>query len=149
MNTIVYFYLLIIVLCWTLNPFIKKKMLGKFTTDEYFIINHFFITLLIIVYFYYLYTKKLCKTNCLKKINMYDIIYILLGAITSILGARLLISLIKFQEVSFLVAHIQPLVIALSFIIGYMFFSESMSLYKIIGGSLIILGLILINKKNI
>ena len=80
---------------------------------------------------------------------MYDIIYILLGAITSILGARLLISLIKFQEVSFLVAHIQPLVIALSFIIGYMFFSESMSLYKIIGGSLIILGLILINKKNI
>ena len=147
MNIIIYFYLFIIILCWASNPFFKKKMLSKLNTDEYFVINHIIITSLMAVYFIYLFRKKRCSPNCLKSLNRYDFLYILLGSITSILGARLMVSLIKYKEITYLITHIQPLVIALTFIIGYMFFSESITLYKIFGISFIILGLIFMNKK--
>jgi uncharacterized membrane protein len=149
MEYLLYFYLVLIILCWTLNPFFKKKMLNKLNNDEYFVINHILITTMMAFYFFYLFKKKKCSPNCLKTLNRYDYLYIFLGSVTSILGARLMITLIKYKEISYLIAHIQPIVIALTFIIGYIFFSENLSLYKIIGISLIILGLIIINKKNI
>jgi uncharacterized membrane protein len=150
MNNSIYLYLLIIILCWTFNPFIKKKIINsnKMNLDEYFVLNHFVVTIFLVVYFYTLFKENKCSINCLKKLDIYDYIYVILGAVTSILGARLMINVIKQQDISFLIAHIQPLIIALTFIIGYMFFSEHITPYKILGVSLIILGLIFINKKN-
>ena len=144
-----YFYLLLIILRWTLNPFIKKKVLknNKINSDEYFAINHTFVTIIILVYLYFLFTNKKCDYNCFKKLNIYDYLYIFVGSITSILGARLLLTLIQFKEVSYLVSSIQPLVISLTLIVGYLFFNENISLLKLLGITLIISGLICINKK--
>ena len=149
MDNILYIYIGIIVLCWTLNPFIKKIVLKskKLNTDEYFIINHIFVSIILGLYFYSLFKKKKCSLLCLSKLDKYDYLYIFMGALTSILGARLLISIIKKEEITYLIAHIQPMIIALSFLIGYMFFSEHITPIKIIGISLIILGLILLNRK--
>jgi uncharacterized membrane protein len=149
MNNVFYIYLCLIVLCWTINPFIKKKILKskKLNTDEYFIINHLIVSIILGIYFYTLFKKKKCSWLCIEKLDKYDYIYIFLGALTSILGARLLISVIKTEEITFLIAHIQPMIIALSFLIGYMFFSEHITPFKIGGIALIILGLILLNKK--
>ena len=149
MNINVLFYFLLIVVCWTMNPFIKKVLLNdnKMSTDEYFVINHFVVTVLLVGYFIYLYTNKKCSTNCIARLNINDLIYILLGALTSILGARLLLSIIKQNDVSFLVAHIHPLVILMTFLIGYFFFTESVTIHKIIGGILVIAGIILLNKN--
>ena len=47
-----------------------------------------------------------------------------------------------------MVAHIQPLVISLTFVIGYLFFSENITVNKVIGVSLVILGIIFLNKKK-
>ena len=151
MNYILYVYLVIIVLCWTTNPFIKKKILKNKTlnVDEYFVINHFFITFILVFYFVYLFKQKKCSPHCIKKINRYDVLFILLGSLTSIVGARLILNLIKFKEVSYIVAHIQPIIIALSFVIGYLFFSEQITTYKIIGVGLVILGILFLNKKTI
>ena len=147
--SISYIYLALIVLCWTANPFIKKKVLKskKLNSDEYFIINHIIVSLILIVYFYSLFKNKKCSLLCLSKLDKYDYLYISMGSLTSILAARLLLSLIKNKEITFLIANIQPLIIVLTFLVGYMFFSEHVSLFKIIGISLIILGLILINIK--
>ena len=147
----VIFYFILVVLCWTLNPFIKKSVLknDRITTDEYFIINHFVITLLFIGYFIYLYKNKKGSPNCIARIDRYDALYIILGAVTSILGARLLLAIIKQNDVSYMVAHIQPLVILMTFLIGYFFFTESINIYRIIGGGLVIVGIILLNKKSI
>ena len=151
MNFNIIFYFIIVVLCWTLNPFIKKSVLknDRITTDEYFIINHFVITVLFIGYFIYLYKNKKCYPNCIARIDRYDGLYILLGAVTSILSARLLLAIIKKNDISFMVAHIQPLVILMTFIIGYFFFTESINIYRIIGGGMVIIGIILLNKKSI
>ena len=59
----------------------------------------------------------------------------------------LLISIIKSEDVSFLIAHVQPMVIGLTFLIGYMFFSENVTINKVLGVTLIILGLIFMNNK--
>tara|TARA_B100000963_G_C22574859_1_gene647890 strand:- start:74 stop:523 length:450 start_codon:yes stop_codon:yes gene_type:complete len=149
MNSISFIYLLIIVLCWTLNPFIKKIVLKskKLNTDEYFILNHLFVTLILGFYFFYLFKQKKCSPNCFRNLDKFDYLYIILGAVTSVLGARLMISIIKSEDISYLVASIQPMIIGLSFAIGYMFFSENMTVSKIIGVTLIILGLIFMNKK--
>ena len=151
METLVIVYFALVVLCWTFNPFIKKIIMkkGKMNTDEYFVLNHLIVTIILIFYFVFLFKNRKCNTDCLKSLNKYDYMYILLGAITSILGARLLLSIIQHNDVSFMVAHIQPLVISLTFIIGYLFFSEKITTYKIIGVSLVILGIIFLNKKTI
>ena len=149
MKNIFYLYLIIIIICWTLNPFIKKIVLNnkKLNLDEFFILNHIFVSLILLIYFYILFKKKKCSTLCLSKLDKYDYLYILMGSLTSILGARLMISIIKTEEITFLIAHIQPMIIALTFLIGYMFFSEHITITKVLGISLIILGLIFINKK--
>tara|TARA_B100001093_G_C26828891_1_gene1015271 strand:+ start:1956 stop:2420 length:465 start_codon:yes stop_codon:yes gene_type:complete len=144
-------YFILVILCWTFNPFIKKMVLkkGKINTDEYFVINHLVITAILIVYFVFLFNNRKCDTNCIKSLDRYDAMYILLGSITSILGARLLLSIINQSDVSYMVAHIQPIVIALTFIIGYLFFSESVTIYKLIGVSLVVLGILFLNKKSL
>ena len=149
MNTLIVLSFILVVLCWTFNPFIKKKILNttKLKVDEYFVINHFVITVLLIGYFIYLYKKRECSSDCIKQLTRYDCFYILLGSITSILSARLLLYIIKTNDISYMVAHIQPLVIFLTFLIGYLFFMEKMSIYRLLGGALVILGIILLNKK--
>lgn len=151
MQSSVLTYFILVILCWTFNPFIKKMVLkkGKINTDEYFVINHLVITAILIVYFAFLFNNRKCDTNCIKSLDRYDALYILLGSITSILGARLLLSIINQSDVSYMVAHIQPIVIALTFIIGYLFFSESITIYKLIGVSLVILGILFLNKKSL
>ena len=151
MNSEVFIYFILIVICWTFNPFIKKSVLknNKINTDEYFVLNHFIVTLLFIGYFIYLYKNSRCSPKCLKLLNRYDYMYIFLGSLTSVLAARLLLSIIKKNDVSYMVAHIQPLVILCTFIIGYLFFTESLTINKIIGGCLVILGIIFLNKKNV
>tara|TARA_B100001093_G_C26742977_1_gene977542 strand:+ start:86 stop:547 length:462 start_codon:yes stop_codon:yes gene_type:complete len=151
MNLNVFIYFFLVVLCWTFNPFIKKVIMkkGKLNTDEYFLINHFVVTSILVLYFIYLFNTRKCNTNCIKSLDKYDVFYIVLGALTSILGARLLLSIIQQNDISFMVAHIQPIVISLTFVIGYMFFSETLTTYKIIGIGLVILGILFLNKKNI
>ena len=150
MNILILLSFILVVLCWTFNPFIKKKILktSKLKVDEYFVINHFVITVLLIGYFIYLYKNRECSPNCIKQLTRYDCLYILLGSITSILGARLLLYIIKTNDISFMVAHIQPLVILLTFLIGYLFFMEQMTTYRLLGGILVIIGIILLNKKK-
>ena len=149
MNIQNFVYLAIIVLCWTLNPFIKKKILknNKINNDEYLAINHMFITIIIVFYFFHLVNNKKCDYKCISKLQLYDYMYILLGAIMSILGARLLLSLIQKKEISYLISSLQPIVISLTFIIGYLFFNEKITNFKVIGILLIIIGLIFINMN--
>jgi uncharacterized membrane protein len=151
MHASVLIYFILVIICWTFNPFIKKIVLkkGHINIDEYFVINHFIVTAILIVYFIFLFNNRRCRSDCINSLDRYDVMYILLGAITSILGARLLLSIISYSDVSYMVAHIQPLVIALIFIIGYIFFSETITVYKLIGVSLIILGILFLNKKSL
>ena len=147
MNYLIYFYILIIVLCWTFNPFIKKVLLNKIGKPEYMVLNHIFITLFILIYFLYMFSKNKCDLSCIKSLSKKDISLLSLGAITSILGTLMLLHLVSKSEVSYAIAHIQPIVISLTLIIGYLVFNETLSILKVFGITLIVLGLIILNKN--
>ena len=146
MHTVVYFYIFIIVLCWTLNPFIKKVLLTNVGKSEYLVINHVFITLFVLIYFLFMFSRNKCDINCIRNLSKREIGLLTLGAISSLLGTLMLIHLISYSDVSYAIAHIQPIVISLTLIIGYLVFNEALDTYKVIGISLVVLGLIILNK---
>jgi len=74
-------------------------------------------------------------------------LYSILGAITTVMGAIVLIKLLKDNDASSIIPQIQPVVILLTILLGYALFNESMTKNKIIGGLCIICGLYIINKK--
>ena len=47
MIALTYFYIFVIVLCWTLNPFIKKMVMKKMDPNEYLIMNHSVVTIIL------------------------------------------------------------------------------------------------------
>jgi uncharacterized membrane protein len=146
MNTL-FFYILIIVLCWTFNPFLKKTVMKKMTASEFFVINHFVITIFVLFYFFYLFNNGKCDINCIMNLDRKEILYLVLAAITTIIATVILLYLINLKDVSYVIAHVQPVVIALTVVVGYMFFSENITRLKIFGISLVILGLVLMNMS--
>jgi uncharacterized membrane protein len=146
MNTI-FLYILIIVLCWTFNPFLKKTVMKKMTAGEYFVINHFVITIFVLFYFFYLFNNGKCDIKCLMNLDKKEVTYLILASLTTILATIILLYLINLKDVSYIIAHVQPVVIALTVVVGYMFFSEHITRLKIFGISLVILGLIIMNMS--
>lgn len=148
MYSLTYFYIFVIVLCWTLNPFIKKMLMAKMDANEYLIINHSIVSIVLIFYLFYLLTKKRCNFECLKKLSKKEYMLAFVGGVTTILATIMLMYLVSSKEVSFVMGNVQPLVILLSIILGYLFFKEEIGTYKAIGMLMIIGGLILINSSK-
>lgn len=148
MYSLTYFYIFVIVLCWTLNPFIKKMLMTKMDANEYLIINHSIVTIVLVFYLIYLLTKKRCNFECLKKLSKKEYMLAFIGGITTILATLMLMYLVSSREVSFVMGNVQPLVILLSIILGYLFFKEEVGTVKVIGMLMIIGGLILINSNK-
>ncbi|MBT6326558.1 MAG: EamA family transporter [Bdellovibrionales bacterium] len=147
----IYFYLGVLILAWTLNPFFKKKLMSKLNNEELFFINHIVITVFILLYFLYRYKCNKIKLDCINKLNSFsrnEIFLLIAGAIITVIGARLLPYLLEQnKDVSYIISHIQPVVIMLTVLIGYMFFKEKITLTKLLGVIFIVIGLIVINVK--
>ena len=58
-----YTLLVILVLCWTLNPFMKKKASLNLSSDEYLIFNHTLCSILLVIYLIYLIKYKKCNVK--------------------------------------------------------------------------------------
>ncbi len=145
-------YLIIIIFCWTISPFVKKIISSKIGTDEFIIIQTTIFS--VIAYSYYLYIHKYKRKldfSPLKKFTINDYALLLFITITSILSVIIFIRLINMTEVSYLIPQVQCIIIALTFIIGYLVFNESFSITKGLGIFFIIIGILLMNmrKKNI
>lgn len=149
MIALTYFYIFVIVLCWTLNPFIKKLVMKKMDANEYLIMNHSVVTIILVFYGIYLLKKKKCDFNCIQKLSGGDMGLLVIGGITTILSTLMLVYLVSSTEVSYVMGNVQPIVISLSIILGYLFFKEKLGLTKLLGLTFIIVGLVLINKAKI
>lgn len=142
-----YILLFLLITCWTLNPFLKKQMTGKLNADEYMIYNHSICSILIAFYLGYLIYKKNYSINSIKSLTKKDVCISILGGFITVASSILLITLLQKNDTSYIIPHVQPCIIILTLIIGYMFFGESLTKNKMIGTGLITLGLIFMNKK--
>ncbi len=137
-----------LVLLWTMNPFIKKKIMGNIDSEMYFFINHIIVTVFVIIYFFYRLMNRESKLSFVKigNLSKEDKTYLVIGGIVSVLAARLLPYIISLnKDVTYLISNIQPVVILLTAIIGFAFFNEQMDTKKMMGIGLIIIGLLFMN----
>ena len=140
-----YLLMVLLILCFTINPFIKKHASKNVTSNEYTFIYQIFIVVFIIFYSFYLLQTKACDLNCYKKMTSKEIGWTILAVITGMLGSTLLLYLVKKDDVSYLIPNVQGIVILLGALIGYFIFNESFNIYKVIGIVLIFFGILSIN----
>ena len=141
-----YLFIILLIICWTLNPFLKKYSASKLSSSDYMIFNHILCTFIVFIYFMYLLINKQCDINCIQKLNNTDIMFSIFGAITSVFGSVLLIELLKKNGAIDIIPNIQPLVLILTLVIGKFIFNENLTNTKMLGIITIVGGLYLINK---
>ena len=127
----------------------KKKSSRHLNSQEYLIFNQLLCSILVAIYFLYLWKNNQCSINCLQKMTRDEMLFSFAAAIVTLLSSIILITLLKQKDASYLIPHIQPLVIILTIVLGYFLFGENISKYHFIGGCLIISGVAVINfSKN-
>ena len=143
-----YFFLLLLIICWTTNPFMKKQVATKMTSSEYMIYNHGLCSILIVGYVVYLLLNRQYSIESLKKLTSKDIGISLVAALTTVVASVLLIDLLKNNDASYIIPHVQPCIIVLTLLVGYFLFKEQITSNKIIGTGLIVAGLVFMNYKS-
>lgn len=148
MNYILYFYLLLIVISYTLNPYFKKNICKNIPNFTYILMNHITISILLLLYSTYLLMNNKFNMGNIKSLSYKQYLLLLGGGITSLLGSLMLINLVRMGDVSYIVPHIQSFVMLTVLIFGVLFFKEKLTLNKLLGVLMITLGLYFINKKQ-
>jgi uncharacterized membrane protein len=145
-----YIYLVLLILCWTINPFMKKILLKKLNPYEYLMVHNIIIACVIfalVLYFTCIDTTKI-KYTSYNSLSKCDVGILLLGAISTIFASLMFLYIIKLQDISYILPHIQSIIITLSLIIGYYFFYEKVNFIMLMGIALIIGGITLINVSK-
>ena len=137
--------MVLLILAFTLNPFLKKQASKHVNTFEFIIIYQIFAIFIVIGFISYLLKYKDCSLACFKKLTNTDLIWTVLAVLTGIIGSLLLLYLLKKDEVSFIIPNVQAMVILLGALIGYFIFNEKTNIYKGTGLIFIILGIICLN----
>ena len=141
-----YILLILVVLSFTLNPYLKKQASNNVTTNEFIVIYNILVIIFLICYLVYLlYVKQDCNLACFKKLSRNDLMMIVIAVITGMLGSIVLLYLIKMDEISYLVPNIQGIVILISAILGYFVFKEHIDVFKGVGIIFIFFGIVSLN----
>ena len=145
-NVIKYGLLGLLVIGWTLNPFMKRRAIGKLTSMDYFIVNFLLTSLFAGFFWVYLIQSGRCQLNVFSKMTTHEMVWAVGASIITVLTGVALIYLVKEYEVGHILPQIQPGVIVLTILSGYFLFGESLGLYKCLGVACIVVGMILINS---
>ena len=138
----------LLILGWTIIPFLKKIPLEKITPISFLLFNHVTVGILLLFYLIYLlYHGKFTKTLVSQYNNLYtrEMIFIVIVSIIGLITGIAWITLIKNNYVSYVIPHIQPIILMLTLILSYFFFKEPINRYHIAGCFLVVSGLVLIN----
>ena len=147
------FPMFLLIVGWTIVPFLKKIPLEKITPFSFLVFNHLTVTVIILaILSYLLITNKFTETieKNFTKLGKKEIRFIILVSIIGLITGISWIFLIKNNFVDYVVPHIQPLIITLTLIISYFIANEPINRYHVFGIFLVVSGLYAINYgKNI
>jgi uncharacterized membrane protein len=137
--------LLIQIIFATLEPCFYKYMVSKMISPLWYFYQSFGTIFLIYLYNYYYPAKKKFRQGNIRLRIKYILIATILTAITTISLLELSLS----YEVSRFIPIIMPSIIFLIFVWGYFLFNETFDYHKIIGGSLLLIGIYIVNMYPI
>ena len=141
-----YVILFLLILCWTLNPFLKKTIAKKIPTKEYIIYNQCLCTFIVFIYALFLFNSNNLNVDFINNLTTRELVISSLGAIVTVMASLLLVQLLKDNDASSIIPQIQPCIILLTLFIGYFLFNESLTKNKFLGTIMIVIGLYFINK---
>ena len=136
----------LILFCWTLGPFFKKVPLKKLTPLQYFIVGGIVTAIPIIVYAIYLYGTN--QWNFTAALSIIDYCYIVAAGVVGLVATLVFIILIKYHNVTYVMPHLNPMVMVTTALVGIFFFGEKVNKLHWIGIAAVIVGLYLINIAN-
>ena len=143
-NTLILLSLLVV--CWTLNPFLKKMMGSKLPANENMLFNHTLCSIIIVTYTIYVIMNHKCDISNITSLAKKDILLGIITSIVTVASSILLIKLLQENEASQIMPQIQPCVLLLTLLIGCTIFNEKITRNKILGSFIIVAGLVVINK---
>tara|TARA_B100001250_G_C19769822_1_gene776572 strand:+ start:1137 stop:1616 length:480 start_codon:yes stop_codon:yes gene_type:complete len=138
----------ILIVGWTITPFLKKVPLQKITPISFLLFNHLAVHILLLLFIVYLLATGKFKSIVLEQFNLLnnrECQFIVLVSFIGLASGIAWISLIKNNYVSYIIPHIQPLIITLTIIISYFIVKEPLTRYHFMGVFLVVAGLLLIN----
>ena len=138
-----YIYIIVIIICWSLNPFLKKIVNKNITPIEYNLYNNMCVLCIILLVFSRNAFSKNSnlELNMFKKLSAKEIGVLVTSSFLTLLPSYLFVTLIRNHNVSRVNSIIQSSTILVGSLIGIFFFSEPFSIYKLIGVANIIIGI--------
>jgi multidrug transporter EmrE-like cation transporter len=140
--------LLITAILGTMIISCRKILLKRFSVGENMVFDLVFVTAVLLIISYFLVDKeqflKKCYDGTFKKSLPIILVMTLLIGCSIVLGHTLL----KNTDMSYFYSLRTGMRIILVTLVGYLFFSEAMTIQKIFGFIFILLGIFLIHYKN-
>lgn len=136
---------IILVICWTLNPFLKKGGLGALTPEQFWIINIVLCFIFTVIYLFYLYCNDDFNFLNIGNITRKQSLSCIFAALTSVIAGLCLMNLLKDENVTSIIPQGTPISIILTLIVGYSVFNEGITFNQGLGGLIIIFGLYIFN----
>ena len=147
MDTAYYFFPIIFV--WTMNAFFQKKYIKYLNTLEILYIKHLIYTVyFIIAFFYILFNKKKYLLEGMKnysKLPLKIYIQMVIMVFLSFLSAHSTFVLLKKYDVSYFLPMVRGGSSILVLFVSYFIYKESITINKLIGFILIVIGIFIMN----
>ena len=146
-NYFLYFGMSLVVFCWVLTPFLRKIVLKKATSLDFFMCTQLIVLLYILLTFIVLKIRNPSDYNfkSILDLNKKEISILFLGALATYFSSIALIWLLKYNEATQIMPQLQPIVIILTILAGVFIFKEKVSFMESVGVGFIVLGVIILN----
>ena len=144
-----YLSLGILILTWSLNPFIKKKILKDVSVVDFYCLSILSVSFLSLIYIIF-YNLENTKKAIHKIANTSSLRTIFIGTILlSIISSFAFHYLIQQNEATYIIPQLQPVVMVLLLLWGYFVFNEKIDKNRAIGVIAVAIGIWFIqyNKK--
>lgn len=146
MNRYTLILFIILIICWTFNPFFRKGGLGALNPKQFWIFNIILCFVFTAIYVIYIFFNTDFNMDSLANITKKQLLCCILSALTSVIAGLIFINLLKDDNVTFIIPQTTPICIILTLIIGYLLFNEEINKSQVIGGFIVIVGLYIFNK---
>lgn len=134
------------VLCRSIRPFCYKKGTAHLSPNEYMFLHQSIVVIILLGYFVYLRSRNKCGFVHFCDFQSIDWLYLIVAAFATVLGTVLYISLMASNDVGYIVPQVLPGIVITTALIGYFFNHEQVDSQRIIAITLIIAGLVVLNR---
>ena len=143
-----YLSLGILIFTWSLNPFIKKKVLNDISVVDFYCLSVMVVAILSLFYILF-YNLDNTKKSILKIVRTPTLSLIFIGTILlSMISGLAFHYLIQKNDATYIIPQLQPIVMILLLLWGYFVFNEKIDKNRGIGIVAVAVGIWFIQYKS-